>query len=79
MKIYLRNMVFACVMSLSISVHATHENNQHSGAANNQQPVVVLSQAARVSEQAHTDEYWLLGSLLAGMTGLVILVRYLQP
>lgn len=80
MKLYLRNTVFACVMSLClpISAHAMHENNKHSDPYNNQQPILVMNQAAQIPEHPYADEYWLFGSLLAGLTGLIILVRFLH-
>jgi hypothetical protein len=85
MKSCLRNIVFAYVMSLclSISAHATHENNQHSGPYGYQQPILVMNQAAQLPQYSsgqhpYTDEYWLLGSFLAGLTGLIILVRFLH-
>jgi hypothetical protein len=85
MKSYLRNMVLACVMSLclSISALATHENNQHSGPYDNQRPILVMNQAAQIpgyssSQHPYTDEYWLFGSFLAGLTGLIILIRFLH-
>jgi adenine C2-methylase RlmN of 23S rRNA A2503 and tRNA A37 len=85
MKLCLRNIVFACVMSLSLSIsaHATHENNKHSGPFNNQQPILVMNQAAQIPEYSsgqrpYTDEYWLIGSFLASLTGLIILVRFLH-
>jgi len=85
MRSYLRNMVFACVMSLCLpmSAHATHENNQHPDLYENQQPVYVMNQAPRIhgyssSQHSYTDEYWLIGSFLASLTGLIILVRFLH-
>jgi len=80
MKLYLRNIVFACFVSLclSIQVHATYENKQHSDTYNSQQPVVVMRQADLIPEHPYTDEYWLFGSVLAGLTGLIILVRFLH-
>jgi hypothetical protein len=85
MKSCLRSIVFACVISLclSISAHATHEDNQHSGPYNNQQPILVINQAAQIpgyssGQRPYTDEYWLFGSFLASLTGLIILVRFLH-
>ena len=85
MKSYLRNIVIACVMSicLSMSAHATHENNQHPGSYDNQQPILVMNQTTQLhgyssSQHPYTDEYWLMGSFLVSLTGLIILVRLLH-
>lgn len=74
---YLRNIVFACFMSLWLSMfaHATHENNQ--------QLIHVKSQASQMSEHSsgqhpYSDELWLIGSFFISLTVLVILLRYLH-
>ena len=78
-------MVLACVMSLclSISAHATHENDQHSDPYAKLGTTLVMNQAAQIpeyssSQHPYTDEYWLFGSFLAGLTGLIILIRFLH-
>lgn len=80
MKIFLRNIVLACIMSLclSLSAHATHEDHQQSVLYDRQQAVPVKSQTPGVygysfGQHPGTDWLWLVGAFLVSLTGLVIL------
>ena len=76
-KFYLRIIMFACFMMLNVStsVHAMQDNYQ--------QPIIASGHTAQLSEYSsdqypYTDELWLIGSFLASLTGLFILVRFLH-
>ena len=76
MRKYLRSLVLACLLStwLSTTGNAAHDYTQpaiNTGTTANQ----MISQSP--DQYPHADELWLIGSFLASLTGVVILVRFL--